>query len=59
MMFESCPACGAPDSVADDGPFSETCTCEDCGAQFEIEPDADCNGESYQDCSTVGKRIDV
>jgi hypothetical protein len=58
MMFQPCPACGLDDSVHDDGPFKETCTCEECGAQFKIEPDADFDGEDYKDCSTVGERID-
>lgn len=63
MMFQPCPACNAPDTVhADDtpdwGPIAETCECEECGAQFWIEPDADWNGDHYVDCSTVGKRIE-
>ncbi len=54
MMFQPCSGCGAADSVHDDGPYKETCTCEECGAQFEIEPSADLDGDD----STVGERID-
>jgi len=31
--------------------------CEECRARFEIEEDADYNGENYVDCSTAGKEI--
>lgn len=57
MMFQECPACGA-DGVSDDGPYKETCTCDECGAQFRLEADADGDSEGYKDCSTVGDRID-
>lgn len=56
-MFQECPACHT-DGVHSDGPYKSTCTCENCDAQFEIETDADFDGESYVDCSTVGERID-
>lgn len=58
MMFEPCPACYHDGAVHDDGPYKETCTCENCGAQFKIETDADYTGDCYTDCSTVGERID-
>ena len=57
MNFQPCGACAAPDTVHEDGQGSETATCEACGARYEIEPDADFDGESYRDCSTVGRRI--
>lgn len=64
MLFQPCPVCKAPDTVNADAdkagmwsPPPDTCTCEECGARFEIEPDADWTGDGYRDCSTVGKRI--
>lgn len=57
MMFQECPVCH-DDQVHDEGPYSETCRCESCGAQFKIEPDADMDGEDSHNCSTVGERID-
>ena len=57
MMFEECPVCHT-DGVSDDGPYKDTCTCENCLAQFKLEPDADHDGDGYKDCSTVGDRID-
>lgn len=57
MMFQECPAC-SHDSVHDDGPYKETCTCDDCGAQFKLEADAQASDGGWQDCSTVGDRID-
>lgn len=57
MMFQTCPDCGT-DGVHDDGPYKETCSCDNCGAQFVLEPDASNDGDGYTDCSTVGERID-
>jgi hypothetical protein len=64
MLFQPCPVCGALDAVNSDptkpwDPPSETCTCEECGARFEIEPDGEWVGQDFdfRDCSTVGKRI--
>ncbi len=58
MYAQDCPACSAEESVQQDGHLSETCTCEDCGARFEIDADADFNGDHFVDCSTVGKQIE-
>lgn len=57
MIMQPCPACKLEDAVNEDGPLSETCTCEECGARFEIDADADYD-DGWKDCSTVGKRID-
>jgi len=50
MMFEECPICHAMD-LHSDGPYSDTCTCSICGAQFDTSTDGD--GDI-----TVGDRID-
>ena len=57
MIFQPCALCRSPDTVNEDWQGSDTATCEACGARYEIEPDADFDGESYRDCSTVGRRI--
>lgn len=58
MMFANCPACGL-DAVHDDGPFKYTCTCEECGAKFTLDCDADFDGENFTDASSVGDPIDM
>ena len=63
MILQSCPRCYMPDSVEEDPSkdggwtLADTCTCAECGARFEIDADADYDGESYRDCSTVGKPL--
>ena len=61
-MSADCPGCGADDAVHyPDGCNAATatyCECEDCGARFEIDADADYDREAWHDCSTPGKRID-
>ncbi|MCP3980802.1 MAG: hypothetical protein GY716_15990 [bacterium] len=68
-MIENCPACLTGDSVEyrvppKGHPFYDSlypeathCRCAYCGARFEIEEDADFDGESYTDMSTPGRRI--
>lgn len=64
MNAQDCPACGASDAVEEEWDDVEgydlpaTCKCDECGARFEIDPDADFDGEDFRDCSTVGDRIE-
>lgn len=71
--MRDCPACGAEETVEyaylakpdlPEGriarrfwPEPDCFECEECGARFEIDADADFNGERFVDCSTPGKRI--
>jgi transcription elongation factor Elf1 len=60
MMFQPCPACKNEESVYSDhpeDPFKPVCSCEECGARFEIEPDFGVEDGEWTDFSTVGKQI--
>lgn len=64
MNTQDCPACGERDAVEEetDGlgiyEHATTCKCEECGARFEIDPEADWTGDGWQDTSSVGNRIE-
>ena len=58
MLMQPCPKCGWDDTVNETGRLSDTCRCDECGAVFEIDADADWDGEGYTDCSTVGQFIE-
>lgn len=62
-MCADCEVCGGKGTVGyaegwepdhGDPPY---CACEDCGARFEVEVDADYDGEKWVDGSSPGKRI--
>ena len=67
-MMADCPKCGAHGSVDYRDPFDfapfwidqnpPTCECDECGARFSVDMDADWTGDHYQDCSTPGKEIE-
>lgn len=50
-----CGWCGWDDMERVD--YCDTWKCEECGARFEVEHDADFDGESYVDCSGRGRCI--
>jgi len=60
-MIHDCPKCdtGELDYDIDPTPWDEpTCfVCGDCGARFEIDADADYNGDHYVDTSGPGEEI--
>lgn len=55
-MQADCSKCGAEGSV-DYVIETDVCSCEECGAMFEVEPDADFDGDHYVDASTPGREI--
>ena len=57
MIAQACPlkCCQWDDTVEEES--EEVCRCQFCGARFEIDPDADFDGDHWSDCSTVGERI--
>lgn len=63
MPTHDCPACGGEQTVDEEREGltvyddSTTATCALCGARWLIEHDCDQDGDSYQDCSTLGERL--
>jgi len=65
-MTHTCPACGADDAVfyahlAPPARFQvpDCFRCEECGAVFKVEEDADYVNERWRDCSSPGAEIIV
>jgi len=57
-MLADCPKCAAEMAVEyEDEQTMQTCRCAECGARFEVEADADFNGDHFVDCSTPGKEL--
>ncbi len=60
-MFLACEFCGCEDTVDYNGGKNcveaEWFECWCCGARYEIDADADFDGEGYRDCSTTGKML--